>query len=345
MHSHFRRFLSVLALFLLLTAALPADALAANAAGAEKAPVVIVLDPGHGGKSEGASYYGLKEKDLTLAVAQMTGYYLSQFEGVTVCLTRTGDTDVPLEERARLARDADADFFYSIHFNASDSHALYGSEVWVSAFGDYYAAGYQFADILLTNMQNQIGTYSRGCKTRLNSRGSDYYGVIRMCTAYGIPSCIIEHCYLDNSYDITRFLTPESIGQMAYQDAVSIAEYFGLSSASLGLDFSDYPKKECEAPACHMPDTTPPDFAIVAPVSADASARTATVAIHALDAESAVSYFSFSTDQGKTWSELIIYGGGPAIVTLPLSDPSDTITVAVYNQYDLFTVSNTIRPF
>lgn len=307
--------------------------------------VVVVLDPGHGGASEGAAYHGLFEKDLNLLVAQMTGYYLTQFEGVTVYLTRSSDIEVSLEDRARLARDVNADFFYSIHFNASDSHAFYGSEVWVSAFGEYYAKGYQFAKILLSNMTAQPGLYSRGCKTRLNSKGTDYYGVIRMCTAYGIPSCIIEHCHMDNDYDYEHFISSESLRQMAYQDAVSIAAYFGLSSRTLDLDFSDYERVPCEAPARHDPDTTPPDYCIAAPVSADASAKTATIVINALDSDSGIKYFSYSLDRGATWSALIEYGGGPAIVTLPLLSTDDTIMIAAYNQYDKCTVSNLIRPF
>lgn len=307
--------------------------------------VVVVLDPGHGGESNGAAYHGIFEKDLDLLVAQMTGYYLTQFEGITVYLTREGDADVTLEDRAKFARDVNADFFYSIHFNASDSHAFYGSEVWVSAFGEYYAKGYQFAKILLSNMSSQLDLYSRGCKTRLKSNGTDYYGVIRMCTCYGIPSCIIEHCYIDNDDDYERFISPEVLQQMAYQDAVSIAMYFGLSSRALGLDFSDYERAACETPVRHDPDTTPPDYCMIAPVSTDASAKTATVVINALDSNSGIKYFSFSLDQGSTWSALIKYGGGPVVVTLPLQNLSDTITVAAYNQYDKCTVSNTIRPF
>ena len=307
--------------------------------------VVVVLDPGHGGESEGAVYHGLFEKDLDLLVAQMTGYYLMQFEGITVYLTRSSDVEVSLEDRAKFARDVNADFFYSIHFNASESHAFYGSEVWVSAFGEYYSQGCQFAEILLSNMSSQLGIYSRGCKTRLNSRGTDYYGVIRMCTLYGIPSCIIEHCYMDNDYDYENFISSETLQKMAYQDAVSIAMYFGLSSETLGLNFSGYERVSCETPVRHNPDTTPPDYCIVAPVSVDTAANTATVVINALDSNSGIKYFSYSLDHGVTWSALIKYAGGPSIVTLPIRSSSNTITIAAYNQYDKCTVSSTIPLF
>ncbi|MDE7239451.1 MAG: N-acetylmuramoyl-L-alanine amidase, partial [Lachnospiraceae bacterium] len=40
-----------------------------------KEPVVVVLDPGHGGESEGAAYNGIFEKDINLSVALMAGYY------------------------------------------------------------------------------------------------------------------------------------------------------------------------------------------------------------------------------------------------------------------------------
>lgn len=327
---------------LICTAALPFPFSADAASG----DVIVVLDPGHGGSSDGAFYYGLKEKDLNLCVAQLTGLYLSQFEGITVYLTRTADVDVSLADRAKFADTVNADFFYSIHFNASDQHNMFGSEVWVSAFGENYVKGYQFAKILLTNFSDHIGLYSRGCKTRLNSKGSDYYGVIRMTSGlYDIPSCIIEHCHIDNADDVQNFMTSETLQQMAYQDAISIAQYFGLSSKSLGLDFSGYSKVSCIPPVCFVPDTTAPDFAVASLTSSNKTSKTATVMLNGIDLDSSIKYYSYSLNHGLTWSALFPYAGGPTTVTVPLNTINDTILFRVYNQYDLFTTSNPIDPF
>ena len=97
--------------------ALPA--FAAQPAGA----LVVVLDPGHGGKfpHDGAhGAHGVMEKDVALAVAQRTKDLLES-QGATVILTRDSDLDVSLAERARIANEAGADLFLSIHCNSMET--------------------------------------------------------------------------------------------------------------------------------------------------------------------------------------------------------------------------------
>ena len=91
-------------------------------AGAEQGALVVVLDPGHGGKfpHDGAhGRAGLVEKDISLAVAQKTKELL-EAAGATVILTRENDDDVSLAERARVANEAGADLFLSIHCNSME---------------------------------------------------------------------------------------------------------------------------------------------------------------------------------------------------------------------------------
>ena len=79
---------------------------------------MVVLDPGHGGEKEGAiSASGLREKDVTLALARRTAAVLRR-HGARVLLTRTSDVAVPLARRAAMANAARADLFVSIHANA-----------------------------------------------------------------------------------------------------------------------------------------------------------------------------------------------------------------------------------
>ena len=90
---------------------------------AEQGALVVVLDPGHGGKfpHDGAhGRGGLVEKDVSLAVAQKTKELL-EAAGATVVLTRESDDDVSLADRARVANDAGADLFLSIHCNSMES--------------------------------------------------------------------------------------------------------------------------------------------------------------------------------------------------------------------------------
>src|SRR5262249_39819838 len=77
----------------------------------------IVLDPGHGGHDNGAtSPYG-NEKSFSLDVAFRTRTLLMQ-AGYRVVMTRSNDTFIPLEERARIANQYSNALFISIHFNS-----------------------------------------------------------------------------------------------------------------------------------------------------------------------------------------------------------------------------------
>jgi N-acetylmuramoyl-L-alanine amidase len=86
---------------------------------AERIPIVV-LDPGRGGSNQGAQGpTGLLEKDLTLQVATEAGRLIEEFLGVHVVLTRTDDSEVPLEARAALANQAGGDLFISIYAGGS----------------------------------------------------------------------------------------------------------------------------------------------------------------------------------------------------------------------------------
>ncbi len=90
----------------------------------------IVIDPGHGGKDPGAiSRNGVKEKNIVLDVAQRIKTALEQ-DGIDVIMTRSSDIFIPLETRARMANKSGADFFISIHANASKKRWARGFEVY-----------------------------------------------------------------------------------------------------------------------------------------------------------------------------------------------------------------------
>jgi N-acetylmuramoyl-L-alanine amidase len=108
--------LAALAAALLAAAATPAPAKLSKPARAPR--FVVVLDPGHGGEADGAlSPAGLKEKDLTLQIAQRVGAELRK-RGMKVVLTRAGDLSVPLANRPAIANAIQADVFLSIHLNS-----------------------------------------------------------------------------------------------------------------------------------------------------------------------------------------------------------------------------------
>ncbi|HVO59944.1 MAG TPA: N-acetylmuramoyl-L-alanine amidase [Terriglobales bacterium] len=91
----------------------------------------IVVDPGHGGWDLGTvGRQGVVEKDLVLEIAQRLGKLLESRLGCEILFTRTEDAYVPLEERAEIANDAQADLFVSVHANNSDYPSARGVETY-----------------------------------------------------------------------------------------------------------------------------------------------------------------------------------------------------------------------
>jgi N-acetylmuramoyl-L-alanine amidase len=89
-----------------------------------RARQLVVVDAGHGGPDAGmrGPLYGgppVVEKDVTLNVAKRVGVALNH-RGIDVKYTRTTDTLIALDDRGRIANEAHADLFVSIHVNAAN---------------------------------------------------------------------------------------------------------------------------------------------------------------------------------------------------------------------------------
>ncbi|WP_026934329.1 N-acetylmuramoyl-L-alanine amidase family protein [Christiangramia echinicola] len=96
----------------------------------DKDEFVVVLDAGHGGKDPGNMGNGFKEKDIALSIILKIGKELEKYEGVKVVYTRKTDVFVELFERGRIANEANADLFVSVHCNSHNSQAS-GTETFV----------------------------------------------------------------------------------------------------------------------------------------------------------------------------------------------------------------------
>jgi N-acetylmuramoyl-L-alanine amidase/putative methionine-R-sulfoxide reductase with GAF domain len=91
----------------------------------------IVVDAGHGGWDLGTvGRRGLLEKDLVLEIAQRLGKLLESRLGANVIYTRQDDNYIPLDERAEIANQAQADLFISVHANYSDLPSARGVETY-----------------------------------------------------------------------------------------------------------------------------------------------------------------------------------------------------------------------
>ena len=96
-----------------------------------KPKFTIAIDPGHGGADPGASSLDhVREKDVVLAFGlvlkkklEMTGHY-------AVVMTRDDDTFVPLQDRAKMAREIKADLFIAIHADKLDDTAVRGTTIY-----------------------------------------------------------------------------------------------------------------------------------------------------------------------------------------------------------------------
>ena len=97
--------------------------------------LTVVLDAGHGGKDPGnlgTGRYASSEKDVTLDVTMKLGAYIEEnLPEVKVLYTRTDDSYPTLKERVKLANDAHADLFISIHCDAFESSGARGSSTYV----------------------------------------------------------------------------------------------------------------------------------------------------------------------------------------------------------------------
>lgn len=93
-------------------------------------PVVVMLDPGHGGIDPGAETEHVDEKDLMLIFARELREVLVRSGGFKVLLTREDDHFVSLERRVTLAHQAEADVFISLHADSTSEGLAHGATVY-----------------------------------------------------------------------------------------------------------------------------------------------------------------------------------------------------------------------
>ena len=107
---------------------------------------VIVIDPGHGGKDNGAEVNNVLEDEINLNIAKLL--YQKLFDqGCIVHITRVGDYDLApqdsqtrkmkdLKRRARFINEVDADLFISIHLNIFIQEQVKGIQVFYQQYKD-----------------------------------------------------------------------------------------------------------------------------------------------------------------------------------------------------------------
>jgi len=93
----------------------------------------IVLDAGHGGHDTGChGPTGSYEKEVTLNVILLLGKLIEQkYPDIKVLYSRKTDVFIPLQDRALLANNNNADLFLSVHCNANPNKSAYGTETFL----------------------------------------------------------------------------------------------------------------------------------------------------------------------------------------------------------------------
>ena len=246
----------------------PPDVAPAPATTLDASKPVIVIDPGHGGIDIGAQNSGgPPEKEIVFAFARALEAALVETGRYSVTLTRTEDIFVPLGERVRIARAANAQLFLSIHADtlseggvsgatvytvsdkASDAHAARLAEK--ENFADK-AAGFDGAEeggdvsgILFDLARRETRKYSHVFArtlvsiwkeaARLNKNPIRSAG-FKVLKAPDVPSALLELGYLSSEKDSALLVDPEWRARTARAVAQSIDRFFAMRTPGMAAD-------------------------------------------------------------------------------------------------------------
>ena len=209
---------------------------------------LVVIDAGHGGKDVGAiAVTGGYEKDITLAIAREAARILRERGRVRVKLTRDEDRFIPLGGRVRIARDARADLFISIHADSAPNDQARGASVYTlsavasDAIAERLAARENKADIIggvnlgveapevgeimvdlarraTNNVSVQFAdTLQDGLEEQeVGFRGEfHHFAAFAVLKAPDVPSVLLETGYVTNKSDAERLFSSDGRRRMA----------------------------------------------------------------------------------------------------------------------------------
>lgn len=186
----------------------------------------VFIGVGHGGSDPGATANGFKEKELNLEVAKACRDAL-KLNGVDVAISRENDESENLSQRIKEANAFNPDIAVDIHHNAGGGD---GAEV-------YHGKNDKSDDLLAENILTEIFAIGQnmhsttptkiesGMKTKVTSRGTDYFGFIRQIKC---PSVLIECAFVD-SKDVQIVDTAAERKAMGVAIAKGILKTLGIA--------------------------------------------------------------------------------------------------------------------
>ena len=221
---------------------------------------IVVIDAGHGGKDPGGVANGYREKDVALNVSLLLGKLLSNTE-IKVVYTRKTDVFIGLWKRGKIANNAKADLFVSIHCNTVNNSKPYGTETFVLGLHankqnleiakkenavilleDDYKERYEGFDpnseesvlgLTLLQEENLDKSFSLAAEIQQNfsqnlkrkNRGVKQAGFVVLHQTY-MPSVLIELGFLSNKNEGKFLNSKMGQQQMAKEIAKAITKYY-----------------------------------------------------------------------------------------------------------------------
>ena len=176
-----------------------------------KGKLVVIIDPGHGGKDSGAvGIGGVQEKNVILPIGKRIAEVLER-NGIQVIMTRDSDYFVTLPGRVTMAQRAKADVFVSIHANSAGANRpeVNGLETY------YYDSGLTLARIVHSKILQSLNVRDR------NVRKARFY-VLRKNS---MPSILVETGFVTGREDVANLNSPAYQNQMADAIAQGILQY------------------------------------------------------------------------------------------------------------------------
>jgi N-acetylmuramoyl-L-alanine amidase len=232
---------------------------------------LVVIDAGHGGRDPGATGADaqgrkVQEKDITLALALALRDELLQSGRIRVALTRADDRILPLGHRPEIARQLDADLFFSIHADSAGTRDdVRGASIYTLSVAASSEAAARFAarendadrlnGIAIDGQSEAVSAILVGLsQQRAQEDALEFTGLVlreggeqlafhpqprrsaalAVLRAPDVPSVLFESGFVTNQLDRTRLTTPEGQGQYAAVLARAIRVYFARRTDAAG---------------------------------------------------------------------------------------------------------------
>ncbi len=192
------------------------------------AGVKVCLDPGHGGDAHKRGYKrgptGVREAEMNLRIAQYLSALLAEV-GAEVLLTRDGDVEISLADRAAIANDWGADLFISLHHNAiGNKPHVNRTSVWYHNDVDYRPSNLDLARYLLQGLQDSLALPQiTGVSLKSDNLMYDTgFGILRHAD---VTAALCESSFFTNPEEEQRLRDPEHNFLEAHGLFTGLAKY------------------------------------------------------------------------------------------------------------------------